>query len=252
MTITEFLGVRFNALSLDAALAAIVARADRHESFAYVATPNVDHVVGLAREPARAALYDSAWLTLNDSRVLEAMAAASGRVLPATPGADIVERLFEEEIAPHEPVTIIGGDADTIEALIARYGLTNVHWHRAPMNLKHDPIAIANAAGFIAANPTRFVFLCVGAPQQEMVAWAASVRGDATGVGICCGASLEFLSGRAKRAPHWMRKARLEWLHRLGSEPRRLARRYLVDGPRVLPLLGAQLARDAMAPRSAA
>lgn len=252
MTTMEFLGVRFDALSLDTALAAIVARADRHEPFAYVATPNVDHVVGLAREPARAALYERAWLTLNDSRVLEAMAAASGRVLPAAPGADLVARLFEEEIGPHEPVTIIGGAPETIEALIARHGLTNVRWHRAPMNLKHDPIAIAKAAEFVAAHPARFVFFCVGAPQQEMIAWAAAMRRDATGVGLCCGASLDFLSGRAKRAPHWMRKARLEWLHRLAHEPRRLMRRYLVDGPRVLPLLGAQLARDAIAPRSAA
>ena len=52
-------------------------------SFAYVATPNVDHVVGLASEPARRPLYDSAWLTLNDSRVLAALAARAGLHLPA-------------------------------------------------------------------------------------------------------------------------------------------------------------------------
>jgi UDP-N-acetyl-D-mannosaminuronic acid transferase (WecB/TagA/CpsF family) len=47
---------------------------------------------------------------------------------------------------------------------------------------------------------------------------------------------LQFLSGRVKRAPRWMRRARLEWLHRLAQEPLRLARRYLVDDMAVFPL----------------
>ncbi len=232
----EFLGFQFTPMSLDQALAAISARAARAEPFAYVATPNVDHAVGLAREPARGPLYSEAWLTLNDSRVLEALAAWSGYALPAASGADIAERLFEEEISPHEPVTIVGGDRLLIAALEARYGLTNVRWHDAPMDMKRNPMAIAEAAAFVAAQPSRYVFLCVGAPQQEMIAWAVAMRGDARGVGLCVGAGLNFLAGRAKRAPRWMRKARLEWAHRLGHEPRRLARRYLVEGPRVFAL----------------
>lgn len=233
---SEFLGFRFTRMGLEEALAAITARAARREAFAYVATPNVDHAVALAREPGRAALYDSAWLTLNDSRVLEALAALSGRALPAASGADIVEALFEQDISPHEPVTIVGGDAALIAALARRYGLTNVRWHDAPEGLRHDARAIAEAAAFVAGQPSRYAFFCVGAPQQEMIAWATMMRGDATGVGLCIGAGLAFLAGRTRRAPLWMRRARLEWLHRLAQEPRRLARRYLVDGPRVFPL----------------
>lgn len=232
----DFLGFHFTPMNLDEALAAITARASRDEHFAYVATPNVDHAVGLAREPGRAPVYDQAWLTLNDSRVLEGLAALSGRDLPAASGADIAERLFEEDISPHEPVTIIGGDRAMIAALELRYGLTNVRWHDAPHGLKQDPAAVAEAAAFIAAQPSRYAFICVGAPQQEMIAWAAQMRGDAKGVGLCVGAGLAFLSGHAKRAPKWMRSARLEWLHRLSSEPKRLARRYLVEGPRVFAL----------------
>lgn len=231
-----FLQVAFTPMSLDAALAAIAARAERRERFAYVTTPNVDHVVGLAREPVRAALYDAAWLRLNDSRVLELLALLRGRDLPAAPGADIAQRVLEEEIAPHEPVTIIGGDAATIAALERRYGLTNIRWHAPPHGVRHKPAAIAEAAAFIAAQPSRYVFLCVGAPQQEMIAWAAALRGDAVGVGLCVGAGLDFLAKRARRAPRWMQHARLEWAFRLASEPRRLWRRYLVEGPRVFAL----------------
>ena len=69
-----------------------------------------------------------------------------------------------------------------------------------------------------------------------MVALAALQRGDVKGVGLCCGASLDFLTGKTARAPQWMRKSRLEWLHRLLSEPKRLAKRYLLDGPAIFKI----------------
>jgi exopolysaccharide biosynthesis WecB/TagA/CpsF family protein len=104
------------------------------------------------------------------------------------------------------------------------------------MGLRNKPEAIAACAEFVARNPSRFVFLCVGSPQQEMVAAAIAARTDTAGIGLCCGASLDFLGGKAARAPLWMRRARLEWLHRLISEPGRLARRYLVQGPKILAI----------------
>lgn len=41
------------------------------------------------------------------------------------------------------------------------------------------------------------------------------------------GAAFDFLSGAKPRAPRWMQRTGLEWAHRLASEPRRLAGRYL-------------------------
>lgn len=243
-----FLGFRFSGFDLDAALDAVSVRATLDLPFAYVVTPNVDHVVGLHREPGRLALYDSAWLTLNDSRVLQSLAARVGLALPHAAGADLVERMFDTVISPHEPITIIGGDADSIAELKRRYGLTGVRWHRAPMNLRNRPRAIVEAAAFAAAQPSRFTFICVGAPQQEMIAYAIAQRGDARGVGLCVGAALDFLSGRTRRAPHWMRTLGLEWLHRLLREPRRLWKRYLVTGPKVFSLFAAW--RSAMAAAS--
>ena len=51
---------------------------------------------------------------------------------------------------------------------------------------------------------------------------------------IGVGAAFDFHSGRISRAPPWMRRSGLEWLHRLTSEPSRLWRRYLVLGPEFL------------------
>lgn len=232
----DFIGVRFTPLNLEDAAAAIVAHANAGEGFAYVVTPNVDHVVGLAKDQDRAPLYDSAWLTLCDSRILQLLAGWSAVPLPVVVGADLTAHLFDHVITKDEPVVIVGADDQVVAALQARYGLSDVRWHAPPMGLRHNPQAIASAARFIAAHRARFVFLAVGAPQQEMVAKAALDRGDCQGVGLCIGVSLEFLAGKVQRAPVWMQRARLEWAFRLLAEPQRLWKRYLVEGPKIFAL----------------
>ncbi len=233
---TPFLGLDFDALSLEAAAATIVARARAGAPFVYVATPNVDHLVRLARDPALAPPYADAWLTLCDSRILQLLARASDIALPVAAGSDLTHFLFEHAIAPHDPVAIIGASRMTVDALKLRYGLKAVHWCDAPMDLRRNPAARRAAAEFIRDARARYVFLAVGSPQQEMIAHETLALGGAIGVGLCCGASLTFLSGEAVRAPVWIRRLRLEWLHRLASDPVRLWRRYLVDGPAILSL----------------
>jgi N-acetylglucosaminyldiphosphoundecaprenol N-acetyl-beta-D-mannosaminyltransferase len=48
---------------------------------------------------------------------------------------------------------------------------------------------------------------------------------------MAVGATLDFEAGSIKRAPKWASEMGVEWLYRLLSEPRRLWRRYLVEGP---------------------
>ncbi len=48
---------------------------------------------------------------------------------------------------------------------------------------------------------------------------------------ICGGAVIDFLANEVKRAPPLWRKMRMEWLYRLGQEPARLWRRYLLGIP---------------------
>ncbi|WP_018148503.1 WecB/TagA/CpsF family glycosyltransferase [Henriciella marina] len=232
----DFLGLTFEPRTARDAARAIASRALGSEKFWYVVTPNVDHMVRLQREQDLRRLYDEADLILNDSRVLELLAKLEGVRLPVSPGADIVQTLFEREVDPDEPIVVIGCTASEITALKARFGLSDVRWHDPPMGLRKKPDAIKAAADFMARNPARFHFLCVGSPQQEMVAQAARERGGVQGAGICCGASLDFLTGRTKRAPEWMQELRLEWLHRLTSEPQRMFKRYLIDGPKIFAI----------------
>lgn len=203
--------------------------------FRFVVTPNVDHLVRMQKEPGWIRmLYAEAWLTVCDSRILQLIANLSGEKMDVTPGSDLTEHLFEQAIDPNEPVTVIGASAQVITAVTKRYKLTDVRWYEPPMGLRKNLVAVQQCADFVANNPARFTFFCIGSPQQEMVAKACLRRGDCEGVGLCVGASLDFLAGKVSRAPKWMQKARIEWLHRLLSEPKRMWRRYLVTGPKII------------------
>ena len=205
-----------------------------NHGFRFIVTPNVDHLVRVSKEPdVFNPLYEASWLSVCDSRILELLAKFSGIPLKAVPGSDLTQQLFDNVITKDDPITVIGADKEIIETVKSLYGLDKINHYEPPFGLRHKPDEVAKTAEFIAKNPARYVFICVGSPQQEMVAKACVDRGDCVGLGLCVGASLDFLSGRTKRAPKWMQNARIEWLHRLASEPKRLWKRYLIDGPKI-------------------
>lgn len=69
-----------------------------------------------------------------------------------------------------------------------------------------------------------FLFVGLGCPKQEK--WMAVHRGRVNAVMIGVGAAFDYHAGTIRRAPLWMQRNGLEWLHRLLSEPRRLWKRY--------------------------
>ncbi|MFO1049535.1 MAG: WecB/TagA/CpsF family glycosyltransferase [Geminicoccaceae bacterium] len=222
------------------------------DPFGYIVTPNVDHVVRNWRGDGQLAeLYDEAELSLCDSRIVSLIGRICGVRLPVVTGSDLTAILLDYIVDPHERVTIIGGTTEVVTRLARRYGLKNIRHHNPPMGFIHDPIAVLEAAQFVEHNAARFVLFAVGSPQQEQLAFEIKRRGMASGIGLCVGASLLFLTGDLARAPEWMQRARLEWLHRLLQEPRRMWRRYLYDGPRILRIAGAHFSPQRAKPKPA-
>ncbi len=74
--------------------------------------------------------------------------------------------------------------------------------------------------------------LCLGCPAQEMIAHKLAELGCQSGIALCVGASIDFLTGARSRAPRWLQRLSLEWAYRLAQEPSRLWRRYLVESPK--------------------
>ena len=229
----EFCGMVFDPLTPVQALARCKWMSVKH-GFRYIVTPNVDHLVQLSREPeVYNSIFRGSWLSVCDSRILELLANFTGIPLKAVPGSDLTAQIFDNIIQPDEQINVVGCSEDVIAEVRSRYGLTALNHYEPPMGLRNKPGEIAKCAKFIADNPARYTFICVGSPQGEMVAKSASDRGDCVGLGLSVGASLDFLAEKVKRAPKFVQAVRMEWLYRLLSEPRRLWKRYLVDGPKI-------------------
>jgi N-acetylglucosaminyldiphosphoundecaprenol N-acetyl-beta-D-mannosaminyltransferase len=241
-TSTSFVGVEFSQLNWNEAVAAVVAAADGPR-FTTIVTPNVDHIVRMDRLGetslglrTRAAVADADYC-LCDSRILSRLARLRGVTLPVVPGSDLSAAIFNSALKPGDLIAIVGGDADTVADLAGTYPGLQVIQHIPPMGMINNDVAMDDAARFIVGCGCRFNFVAVGAPQGELLLHRARQLGATRGVALSIGASIDFLTGRQKRAPRLIQKLGFEWAFRLLSEPKRLSRRYLVDGPRIFAIV---------------
>lgn len=207
--------------------------------YGYVVTPNADHLIRLDENPSFRALYAAASYILLDSRFLSRLLhITKGIQLPVCTGSDLTAKLFSEVITPEDPLVLIGGSHTQAQRLRERYDLRGLMHYNPPMGFIHDPEAVEMCLHFIETHsPFRFCLLAVGAPQQEAIAQQLKARGNARGLALCIGASINFLTGEERRAPLWMQHCGIEWFFRLMQAPGRMAKRYLVRGPRVFGLL---------------
>ncbi len=233
------LGLGFDQLSRDL-VGAYLRAWPADAPYGYVTTPNVDHLVRLRTERHTLEVeeaYAQSDLTLCDSKVMALLSRFYGVHLEVAAGSDVTADLLEGLTGSDECVVIVGGGPETVPALTARFGIGNMHQHIPPMGLLHNEAALDEAARFIVAHPARYVFIAVGSPQQEIIALRARKMGATCGIALCIGASLDYLTGRSRRAPWVLQVLALEWLYRLIREPRRLWRRYLVRSPRIFSLM---------------
>jgi len=224
--ICRVFGVSYARLNLQEAVDHICDRPQR-APFAYVATPNAVHVVVVNRnDPYFVASVEGAYMRTCDSQIVRLFAwLLFGIRLPRAAGSDITRVLFDSRISPTDPLCVIGGTKEMAERLRRKYGLERLVQHIPPQGFIFNPQAVAECAAFVRAHPSRFVFLACGAPQSEALGLYIAENGGASGLGLCIGASLLFITGLIRRAPKLWRDAGLEWLYRLLQEPRRLARR---------------------------
>jgi exopolysaccharide biosynthesis WecB/TagA/CpsF family protein len=214
------------------------------DRYGYAVTPNADHLIRLRDDADFRRHYAQADHVLLDSRFVAHVLRATRRLrVPVCTGSDLTARLFTHVIAADDGVVLIGASAAQAQLLRTRHGLQRLAHFNPPMGFIDDPQAVEACLQFIESHsPFRFCLLAVGSPQQESIAALLRSRGRARGLALCIGASIDFLTGRERRAPTWMQAAGVEWLYRLVQAPRRMARRYLVRGPRIFHALhGAEI-----------
>lgn len=214
-----------------------------------VVTPNVDHLVRLSDATEEFnVMYRQADYIFADGMPVVWASKLAGKPLPErVTGADLFVALAKKASQARLPVTVIGGmpgqEAMLREAFQRVYPGMPVEIFCPSM--KFDPTGAEGIEAVERVNRQRpgIVFVCLGMPKQERWAFAWQSKLD-TSLVLCVGAAMEFALGFKQRAPMWMQKAGLEWFWRLASEPRRLWRRYIVQGSRFGGLLVRELRKD--------
>ena len=142
-------------------------------------------------------------------------------------GTDLIPKLLAR--ANGQPVALFG----TREPWLAQAGKV-VREKLAPDSpcvTAHGFLQLQDYIRIAAQHRPRVIVLGMGMPKQEEVALALRAALGSPCLIVCGGAIIDFLGGKVARAPRWMRRSGLEWLFRLGREPRRLWNRYVHGNP---------------------
>ena len=176
------------------------------------------------------------WLNLIDGAPLAKQAERiTGEHSPRLAGSDLVEPILDAAARQGLRVGFLGGSEQAQKLIRERFAvrrpeLAVAGWWAPERSVIGDEAASMDLAAAIARSAPDILVVALGKPRQEL--WINQF-GHLTGakVMLAFGAVVDFLAGHIRRAPSWVGDHGLEWAWRLMLEPRRLARRYLVDGP---------------------
>jgi N-acetylglucosaminyldiphosphoundecaprenol N-acetyl-beta-D-mannosaminyltransferase len=230
-------------LDREGALDAVV-RLVRERRGGTVFTPNVDHVVQAEHDDAFRAAYSRTDLSFVDGTPVLWAARFLGTPLPAKlSGSDLFEPLLQRAEREGFRVVLLGGGPGIAELaaenLRQRLPKLQIVDTLAPrLGLSSTPEEAATVERLVAAQAD-LIFVCLGAPKQELFSDRNRAR-LAPAVLVGFGAAVDFAAGTMPRAPDWMSRMGLEWAFRLGREPRRLAARYLLRDPEFFKIVAKQ------------
>ena len=152
------------------------------------------------------------------------------RKIGRVPGVDVLEQACAKAAEGGTTFFLLGGDPGVAEslrtALERRFEGLRVVGIATPPYGEWSAEDSARLTALVRESGADVVWMGVAAGKQEV--WAMRHAEEMGAPVVCVGAAFDFLSGRKHRAPRWMRRAGLEWMHRFASEPGRLWRRYTV------------------------
>ena len=227
--VMQVLTTDLDVVTWSGALARLSAWAARRDS-RVVCITNV-HSVVTARSDAnfQRVLQEADLVTPDGAPVAWMMRRLGARGQERINGPDLMLKYCELAAQRGEPMYFYGSTPQTLEklkvALQARFpGLVVAGAYSPPFRAlsAQEDEAIVEA---INGSGARTVWVGLGCPKQET--WMAAHRGRIHAVMVGVGAAFDYHAGTIQRAPLWMQRHGLEWLHRLCSEPGRLWRRYL-------------------------
>jgi len=227
-------GVRLDALTEADCVGHLMRELDAGRG-GWVITPNLDHMRRADTDREFREMLDEADVVVADGMPLIWASWAQGTPLPErVAGSSLVWTVAQAAAAHDRSLYLLGGDPGAAEgagkALVARYPDLRIAGIDCPaFGFDQEPAKIAEVKEKVLAARPDIVYVGLGSPKQERLIRQVRVELPHVwwlGVGI----SLSFMAGDVRRAPRWVQKLGMEWLHRLLQEPGRLAKRYLLHG----------------------
>jgi N-acetylglucosaminyldiphosphoundecaprenol N-acetyl-beta-D-mannosaminyltransferase len=246
LTMIELLGMQLASCSEPELLDTLFSALEKQRG-GWLITANLDFLRRYFKEPRMAVLYAQA-----DLRVADGMPLVWAAYLQRTPlperiaGASLLRPLAARAASEGRSMYFLGGSGNSAEGaaltLRAEFPELRVAGFSSPwLPPEPDDGAVEPTRQALTEARPDIVLVALGSPKQE---WLISKlrRSLPACWFIGVGMSFSFTTGDMPRAPGWMQRAGLEWLHRLVSEPRRLGKRYLWhDLPFGIELLGRSL-----------
>jgi N-acetylglucosaminyldiphosphoundecaprenol N-acetyl-beta-D-mannosaminyltransferase len=161
-------------------------------------------------------------------------------------GSTLISTLSAAAADAGASVFLLGGNPGTADAAVSRLRERHPALRVAgtlcpPVGFEDDPAWTRRIDEALLAAAPDIVFVGLGFPKQERLIVGLRERCPHAWF-VSCGVSFSFVAGEVRRAPVLVQRLGLEWLHRLAQEPRRLYRRYLLQGlPFVAELLASAL-----------
>jgi N-acetylglucosaminyldiphosphoundecaprenol N-acetyl-beta-D-mannosaminyltransferase len=227
------LGVRVSAIDMRQALARLDAWIDAREPH-YVCLGTVHGIMNCRRFEEQRRIFNGAGMVTPDGMPLVWLGRAEHERVSRVYGPDLMLASIARSAETGQRHFLYGGGPGVgerlVEELRCRFPNAHLVGTREPPFASIDELATRPEAELINRARPDVVWIGIGSPKQEL--WMARMRPLLEApVLLGVGAAFDFHSGTVRQAPRWMQRSGLEWLFRLGSDPRRLWRRYLVDNP---------------------
>jgi N-acetylglucosaminyldiphosphoundecaprenol N-acetyl-beta-D-mannosaminyltransferase len=201
----------------------------------WVVTVNLDHLRIFSHAPWYAALCAQASLAVADGMPLVWASHLQGTPLPErVTGSNLIWSLTAAASTHEKSIFLLGGSTGTAEAAAAElqrhYPALKIAGTFCPSTgFEKNPAEIAHLTHAVISSAPDLVYVGLGKPKQDLlINELRSTLAKTWFIGV--GTSFSFVSGTMPRAPLWMQRFGLEWLHRLAQNPRQLATRYLIHG----------------------
>jgi len=231
------LGVDIDAVDMEGALQQVITALDQTHK-GYVCVAGVHGVMEAQRNPQLLDIYAASAMTIPDGMPLAWVGRLQGHhAMQRVTGPDLMLEIFRRQQFAHVTHFFYGGREGIAEELrdklTAQFPWTRIVGTYTPPFRELTDSEAAELVGTIAALKPDIIWVGISTPKQE-VFMARYLPALQTKLMFGVGAAFDFHTGQIRDCAEWIKRAGLQWLHRLLQDPRRLWRRYLRNNPAFL------------------